>query len=67
VAPLLGLTVLSRIVRDIVGQANLDVTITIHAHSSLKEKREALQKPQDPLTEVRCCTRFGVNLTEARR
>jgi len=39
---LLWLGVPPRIVRDIVGHANLDVTMTIYAHSSLEDQRQAL-------------------------
>jgi integrase len=44
VSLLLGLKVPPHIVRDIVGHANIDVTMTIYAHASLEEKRAALEK-----------------------
>jgi integrase len=37
------------IVRDIVGHADIDVTMTIYAHASLDEKRAALRKLDDRL------------------
>jgi integrase len=46
---LLGLKVPPHIVREIVGHANLDVTMTIYAHASIEEKREALQRLQEHL------------------
>ncbi|WP_202871799.1 hypothetical protein [Kribbella pratensis] len=46
---LLGLKVPPHIVQAIVGHANLDVTMTIYAHTSLEDKREALRKLQDHL------------------
>jgi integrase len=41
---LLRLGVPPHIVQAIVGHANLDVTMTIYAHTSLDEMREALRK-----------------------
>ena len=46
---LLGLGVPPRIVRDIVGHADIDVTMTIYAHAPLDEKRAALRKLDDRL------------------
>ncbi|WP_350279300.1 tyrosine-type recombinase/integrase [Kribbella sp. HUAS MG21] len=46
---LLGLKVPPHIVQAIVGHANLDVTMTIYAHTSLDDKREALRKLQEHL------------------
>ncbi|MGY4772672.1 tyrosine-type recombinase/integrase [Kribbella sp. CWNU-51] len=44
VSLLLRLKVPPHIVRDIVGHANIDVTMTSYAHASLEEKRAALEK-----------------------
>lgn len=41
---LLGLKVPPHIVQAIVGHANLEVTMTIYAHTSLDEMHEALRK-----------------------
>jgi integrase len=46
---LLDLGVPPHIVRDIVGHAAIDVTMTIYAHASLDEKRSALRKLDDHL------------------
>ncbi|GAA1572551.1 site-specific integrase [Kribbella karoonensis] len=47
---LLGLKVPPHIVQAIVGHANLDVTMTIYAHTSLDEMRAALNKLGEHLT-----------------
>ncbi|MDX6251292.1 MAG: hypothetical protein QOF10_4652 [Kribbellaceae bacterium] len=49
VSLLLGLKVPPHIVQAIVGHANLDVTMTIYAHTSLEEQREALRKLEEHL------------------
>jgi integrase len=46
---LLDLGVPPHIVRDIVGHADIGVTMTIYAHASLEEKRAALRKLDDRL------------------
>jgi integrase len=46
---LLDLGVPPHIVRDIVGHAAIEVTMTIYAHASLDEKRSALRKLDDHL------------------
>jgi integrase len=46
---LLDLGVPPHIVRDIVGHSAIDVTMTIYAHASLEEKRNALRKLDDHL------------------
>src|ERR1017187_2992523 len=46
---LLDLGVPPHIVRDIVGHSNIEVTMTIYAHVSLDDKREALGKLGDAL------------------
>jgi len=46
---LLGLKVPPHIVRDIVGHSNIDVTMTIYAHSSLDEKRDAPKRLDEHL------------------
>ncbi|GAA0724304.1 hypothetical protein GCM10010199_33660 [Dactylosporangium roseum] len=38
-----------RAMRDIVGHADIGVTMTIYAHASLDEKREALRKLDERL------------------
>lgn len=47
VSLLLWLSVPPHIVRDIVGHSNIDVTMTIYAHSSLEDQRQALTKLAD--------------------
>jgi integrase len=37
-------------VREIVGHSDIEVTMTIYAHASLNEKRQALAKLGDALT-----------------
>ncbi|WP_432982173.1 site-specific integrase [Dactylosporangium sp. CA-233914] len=49
VTMLLDLGVPPHIVRDIVGHADIGVTMTIYAHASLDEKREALRKLDERL------------------
>lgn len=46
---LLDLGLPPHIVRDIVGHAAIEVTMTIYAHASLDEKREALRKLDERL------------------
>ena len=46
---LLGLKVPPHIVRDIVGHDNIDVMMTIYAHSSLEQKRAAPRKLEEHL------------------
>lgn len=46
---LLELGVPPHIVRDIVGHSDIDVTMTIYAHTSLTEKQQALRKLGDAL------------------
>lgn len=46
---LLDLGVPPHIVRDIVGHSAIEVTMTIYAHASLDEKRNALRKLDDHL------------------
>jgi integrase len=46
---LLDLGVPPHIVRDIVGHADIGVTMTIYAHASLEEKRAALRKLDERL------------------
>ncbi len=36
-------------VREIVGRSDIEVTMAIHAHVSLDEKRKALRKPGEAL------------------
>jgi integrase len=47
---LLELGVPPHIVRDIVGHADIGVTMTIYAHASLEEKRAALKRLDERLT-----------------
>jgi integrase len=37
-------------VREIVGHSDIEVTMTIYAHTALNEKRQALDKLGDALT-----------------
>jgi integrase len=46
---LLDLGVPPHVVRDIVGHSDIEVTMTIYAHVSLEEKRNALRKLGDAL------------------
>jgi integrase len=46
---LLALKTPPHIVRDIVGHADIDVTMTIYAHVSLEEKRAALERLDERL------------------
>jgi integrase len=46
---LLDLGVPPHVVRDIVGHSDIEVTMTIYAHVSLDEKRNALRKLGDAL------------------
>ncbi|MFF4014406.1 hypothetical protein [Streptomyces sp. NPDC001843] len=41
---LLGIRIPPHIVRDFVGHGALDVTMNIHAHAALAEKRSALDR-----------------------
>jgi integrase len=50
VSLLLHLGVAPDMVRDIVGHSDIEVTITIYAHTALDEKRQALAKLGDALT-----------------
>jgi len=49
VSLLLDLGVPPHIVREIVGHRDIDVTMTIYAHASLEEKRNALRKLDEHL------------------
>ena len=53
---LLEVGVPPHIVRDIVGHADIGVTMRIYAHTSLDEKREALRKRDERLHKRRCHT-----------
>jgi hypothetical protein len=46
---LVDLGVPPHIVRDIVGRADIGITMTIYAHASLEEKRAALRKLDERL------------------
>jgi integrase len=50
VSLLLHLGVAPDMVRDIVGHSDIEVTITIYAHTALDEKRQALAKLGAALT-----------------
>jgi integrase len=50
VSLLLHLGVAPDMVREIVGHSDIEVTITIYAHTALDEKRQALAKLSDALT-----------------
>lgn len=50
VSLLLHLGVAPDMVREIVGHSDLEVTMTIYAHTALDEKRQALAKLGDALT-----------------
>ena len=49
VSLLLDLGVPSHMVREIVGHRDIEVTMTIYAHTNLDEKPKALGKPGDAL------------------
>jgi integrase len=49
VSLLLALGVLPNVVREIVGHSDIEVTMTIYAHTSLDDKRVALRKLGDAL------------------
>jgi integrase len=50
VSLLLDLSVPPRVVREIVGHSDLEVTMTIYAHTSLDDERAALRKLGDALS-----------------
>jgi integrase len=50
VSLLLHLGVAPDMVREIVGHSDIEVTMTIYAHTALAEKRQALNKLGDALT-----------------
>jgi len=50
---LLNLGVPPQVVRDIVGHSDIEVTMTIYAHVSLDDKRNALKRLGDALTQTR--------------
>ncbi|MEU9890691.1 tyrosine-type recombinase/integrase [Sphaerisporangium sp. NPDC051011] len=49
---LLNLGVPPQVVRDIVGHSDIEVTMTIYAHASLDDKRQALGKLGDALHQA---------------